>query len=220
MDLRCSENRTTSDYHHYSIHSIIFCCTECKTKLRSVLPGALFTSIIWLVGSFLFGWYISNFGNYNKTYGSLAGIIILFLWLYITSFIIIIGAEINAIIHQRKVIKGHTPEEAALLHDDNNQNHYNEDTTYEYNNDTPQNKDENYNIDQNADNEKPEDQETLKDKIVDKFKTTMTTMKKSKINHKKAKDTFHRDFRLYFVILLYKIVLESIDNSLCSILYF
>ena len=48
---------------------------------------------------------------------------------------------------------------------------------------TPQNKDENYNIDQNADNEKPEDQETLKDKIVDKFKTTMTTMKKSKINH-------------------------------------
>ena len=114
MDLRCSENRTTSDYHHYSIHSIIFCCTECKTKLRSVLPGALFTSIIWLVGSFLFGWYISNFGNYNKTYGSLAGIIILFLWLYITSFIIIIGAEINAIIHQRKVIKGHTPEEAAL----------------------------------------------------------------------------------------------------------
>ena len=44
--------------------------------------------------------------------------------------------EINAIIHQRKVIKGHTPEEAALLHDDNNQNHYNEDTTYEYNNDT------------------------------------------------------------------------------------
>ena len=100
--------------------------------------------------------------------------------MYITSFIIIIGAEINAIIHQRKVIKGHTPEEAALLHDDNNQNHYNEDTTYEYNNDTPQNKDENYNIDQNADNEKPEDQETLKDKIVDKFKTTMTTMKNQK----------------------------------------
>ncbi|MEJ7493370.1 YihY/virulence factor BrkB family protein, partial [Staphylococcus lugdunensis] len=87
-----------------------------------------------LVGSFLFGWYISNFGNYNKTYGSLSGIIILFLWLYITSFIIIIGAEINAIIHQRTVIKGHTPEEAALHHDDNNQNHYNEDTTYEYNN--------------------------------------------------------------------------------------
>ncbi len=42
------------------------------------------------------------------------------LWLYITSFIIIVGAEINAIIHQRSVIKGKTPEEAALEHDDNN----------------------------------------------------------------------------------------------------
>ena len=42
-----------------------------KTKLKSVLPGAVFTSIIWLAGSFGFGWYISNFGNYSKTYGSI-----------------------------------------------------------------------------------------------------------------------------------------------------
>lgn len=77
-----------------------------KTKLKSVLPGAIFTSVIWLLGSFAFGFYISNFGNYSKTYGSIAGIIILLIWLYLTSFIIIIGAEINAIIHQKHVIKG------------------------------------------------------------------------------------------------------------------
>ena len=82
-----------------------------KTKLKSVLPGAIFTSVIWLLGSFAFGFYISNFGNYSKTYGSIAGIIILLIWLYLTSFIIIIGAEINAIIHQRHVINGQTPEE-------------------------------------------------------------------------------------------------------------
>ena len=121
-----------------------------KTKLRSVIPGAIFTSIIWLLGSFAFGYYISNFSNYSKTYGSLAGIIILFLWLYITSFIIIIGAEINAIIHQRKVIAGHTPEEAAIKHDDNNENHYNENTTYEYYKDNKDvdisNEDDTYNI--------------------------------------------------------------------------
>ena len=121
-----------------------------KTKLRSVIPGAIFTSIIWLLGSFAFGYYISNFSNYSKTYGSLAGIIILFLWLYITSFIIIIGAEINAIIHQRKVIAGHTPEEAAIKHDDNNENHYNENTTYEYYEDSKDvdisNEDDTYNI--------------------------------------------------------------------------
>ena len=64
-----------------------------KTKLKSVLPGAIFTSVIWLLGSFAFGFYISNFGNYSKTYGSIAGIIILLIWLYLTSFIIIIGGN-------------------------------------------------------------------------------------------------------------------------------
>ena len=92
-----------------------------KTKLKSVLPGAVFTSIIWLAGSFGFGWYISNFGNYSKTYGSIAWVSsFCYYGLYITSFIIIVGAEINAIIHQRSVIKGKTPEEATLEHDDNN----------------------------------------------------------------------------------------------------
>ncbi|MFI9033328.1 YihY/virulence factor BrkB family protein [Staphylococcus pasteuri] len=141
-----------------------------KTKFRSVLPGAIFTSVIWLLGSFAFGWYISNFGNYSKTYGSIAGIIILLIWLYLTSFIIIIGAEINSIIHQRNVIKGETPEEAALKHDDNNQNHYNEDTTYEYNDNRELGSQEDYNIDKDAKDKYQEDQSTIKDKIVDKFK--------------------------------------------------
>ena len=140
-----------------------------KTKIKSVFPGALFTSIIWLLGSFGFGWYLSNFGNYSKTYGSLAGIIILLLWLYITCFVIIIGAEINAIIHQRHVIKGKTPEEAALEHDDNNQNHYNENTTYEYNDETSTAKETNYEVDKNAEALEDEDKESIKDVIIDKF---------------------------------------------------
>ena len=127
-----------------------------KTKLKSVLPGAIFTSVIWLLGSFAFGFYISNFGNYSKTYGSIAGIIILLIWLYLTSFIIIIGAEINAIIHQRHVINGQTPEEAALDHDDNNQNHYNEDTTYEYKH-TATGKDEDYKVDKDPEDKHEED---------------------------------------------------------------
>lgn len=85
-----------------------------KIKLMSVIPGAVFATIVFLGGSFLFSIYISNFANYSKTYGSIAGIIILMLWLYITGFIIIIGAEINAIFHQRKVVTGKTPEEQTL----------------------------------------------------------------------------------------------------------
>lgn len=138
-----------------------------KTKFKSVLPGALFTSVIWLIGSFAFGFYISNFGNYSKTYGSIAGIIILLIWIYLTSFIILVGAEINAIIHQRKVIKGLSPEEAALKHDDNNQNHYNEDTTYQYKQ-TPAGRDEDYKVDKDPDNKKDE-KESITDKIKDKF---------------------------------------------------
>ncbi|QLK86383.1 YihY/virulence factor BrkB family protein [Staphylococcus sp. 17KM0847] len=82
-----------------------------KIKLKSVLPGALFATVVWVLGTLAFGYYVSNFGNYSKTYGSIGGVIVLMLWLYITGFILIIGAEINAIIHQRKVIKGKTPEE-------------------------------------------------------------------------------------------------------------
>ncbi|MDO5376559.1 MAG: YihY/virulence factor BrkB family protein [Staphylococcus rostri] len=82
-----------------------------KIKLKSVLPGALFATVVWILGTLAFGYYVSNFGNYSKTYGSIGGVIVLMLWLYITGFILIIGAEINAIIHQRKVVKGKTPEE-------------------------------------------------------------------------------------------------------------
>ncbi|CAM3176851.1 YihY/virulence factor BrkB family protein [Staphylococcus argensis] len=85
-----------------------------KIKLLSVIPGAIFSTIVFLVGSYLFGIYISNFSNYSKTYGSLAGIIILMLFLYIVGFIIIIGAEINAIFHQRKIVDDKTPEEKSV----------------------------------------------------------------------------------------------------------
>ncbi|MDW4413814.1 YihY/virulence factor BrkB family protein [Staphylococcus saprophyticus] len=93
-----------------------------KIKLLSVIPGAIFATIVFLGGSYLFGFYISNFANYSKTYGSIAGIIILMLWLYITGFIIIIGAEINAIFHQSKVVRGKTPEEQTLDDIEHNRN--------------------------------------------------------------------------------------------------
>lgn len=58
--------------------------------------GAVVATVLWLVGSALFSFYVSNFGNYNETYGSLAGVVILLLWLFLTSFVVLLGAEINA----------------------------------------------------------------------------------------------------------------------------
>lgn len=74
-----------------------------KLKFKSVIPGALFATIVWIGASFLFGYYVSNFGNYSKTYGSIGGVIVLMLWLYLTGFIIIIGSQINAIIHEKQL---------------------------------------------------------------------------------------------------------------------
>lgn len=65
-------------------------------QFRWVSPGALVATLLWIIGSVAFSIYISNFGNYNATYGALAGVIVLLLWLFLTSYIVLLGAEINS----------------------------------------------------------------------------------------------------------------------------
>ncbi|TCI44595.1 MULTISPECIES: YihY/virulence factor BrkB family protein [unclassified Exiguobacterium] len=63
---------------------------------KSTVPGAIFGVIAWQLVSLGFSLYVSNFGNYDSTYGSLGGIIVTLLWLQLTGMIILIGSEINA----------------------------------------------------------------------------------------------------------------------------
>lgn len=65
-------------------------------RFKSAVPGALFATFGWIASSLLFQFYMNNFGNYSKTYGSIGGIIILLIWLYLSSTIIILGGEVNA----------------------------------------------------------------------------------------------------------------------------
>ena len=65
-------------------------------KWRWVTWGSVTSAVLWLIGSWGFSYYVAHFGNYNKTYGSLAAVVILLFWLFLTSFIILLGAEINA----------------------------------------------------------------------------------------------------------------------------
>lgn len=72
---------------------------NCRLTFKEVLPGALFSTVGWIVTSLLFSFYVNNFGNYTKTYGSLGGVIVLLTWLYLSSLIIVLGGEINATLH-------------------------------------------------------------------------------------------------------------------------
>lgn len=67
-----------------------------KPKWRWVSPGSIFTAVVWLVGSMLFSWYVSSFGTYNETYGSLGAVIAFMVWMWLSATIVLVGAEINA----------------------------------------------------------------------------------------------------------------------------
>lgn len=73
-----------------------------KITFKEALPGAAFTTLGWIITSITFSIYVNQFGNFTKTYGSLAGVMILLIWLYISSNIILIGGEINATLAHRK----------------------------------------------------------------------------------------------------------------------
>ncbi|WP_022792896.1 YihY/virulence factor BrkB family protein [Marinococcus halotolerans] len=71
-------------------------------KWKEILPGAVTAAVLWQLISLAFSFYVSNFGNYSATYGSLGGIIILMLWFFLTGMILMIGAELNVIYHRRR----------------------------------------------------------------------------------------------------------------------
>jgi len=67
-----------------------------KPQWRWVSPGAIAATILWIVASIGFTVYVANFSSYDKTYGSLGGVIILLTWLYLSVLAVLLGAVINA----------------------------------------------------------------------------------------------------------------------------
>ncbi|WP_138756668.1 YihY/virulence factor BrkB family protein [Modestobacter altitudinis] len=65
-------------------------------KFRWVSLGSIVVTVIWALVSLLFSLYVNNFGSYDKTYGAIAGVIVLMLWLQLTVFLVLLGAEINS----------------------------------------------------------------------------------------------------------------------------
>jgi membrane protein len=82
-------------------------------RWRPVSVGTITALLVWVLASIGFSFYVSNFGNYNKAYGSLAAVIVLLLWLYLSAFAILLGAEIDAVRAER-----HAPAEPERVDSD------------------------------------------------------------------------------------------------------
>jgi membrane protein len=67
-----------------------------RARWRWVMWGAVMAATVWLGGSLLFALYVRTFGTYGRTYGALGGVIVLLMWFYLSSFIVVLGAKVNA----------------------------------------------------------------------------------------------------------------------------
>ena len=83
-----------------------------QPSLIQVLPGTIFTAIAWMISSNIFGFYVSRFAHYLTFYGSLWGLFALLIWLYLSSLILLLGAELNAeLANNRKQLQMHKKKE-------------------------------------------------------------------------------------------------------------
>jgi membrane protein len=74
---------------------------DVQQSFRFITPGSVLGVVLWVIASWGFSRYVSSFGSYDKTYGSLGGVIVLLLWMWISSLVLLVGAETNALIEHR-----------------------------------------------------------------------------------------------------------------------
>ena len=67
-----------------------------KAKWAWLTPGSITATLLWIVATLGFGFYVTNFGSYNATYGSLGAVVVFLTWLYLTAYILLMGGELNS----------------------------------------------------------------------------------------------------------------------------
>ncbi|MCW2736279.1 YihY/virulence factor BrkB family protein [Nocardioides sp.] len=85
-----------------------------QPKFRWISVGAAVAIVVWLVASAAFGVYVANFSSYDKTYGSLAGVVVFLLWLWITNLALLFGAELDAELERARELQAGMPAEKDI----------------------------------------------------------------------------------------------------------
>ena len=73
-------------------------------KWRWLSVGSVFAAVVWLAVSVLFSWYLGNFANYNATYGALGAVVGLMMWMWLSTIVVLVGAELNSEIERQTAI--------------------------------------------------------------------------------------------------------------------
>lgn len=85
-----------------------------QPTFRWISVGAVVAIVVWVVASALFGLYVANFSSYDRTYGSLAGVVAFLLWLWITNLALLFGAELNAELERARELQSGQPAEEVI----------------------------------------------------------------------------------------------------------
>lgn len=75
---------------------VYYYAPDAKQEWVWVVPGAVFATVLWLLSSLGFRFYVKHFGSFNATYGAIGGVIVVLLWFYVSGLAVLIGAELNA----------------------------------------------------------------------------------------------------------------------------
>ncbi|RDW21902.1 ribonuclease [Oceanobacillus arenosus] len=76
-----------------------------KMPFKHIILGAVSASVLWQLLTVGFSFYVSNFGNYSATYGSIGGIIVLMIWFFLTGIVLMVGALLNVLYHERQLLE-------------------------------------------------------------------------------------------------------------------
>jgi membrane protein len=85
-----------------------------QPRFRWMSVGALLAIVLWVIGSLTFGYYVSTFGNYDRTYGSLGGTIVVLLWLWLANAALLFGAEFDSELERARELEGGIRAEETL----------------------------------------------------------------------------------------------------------